>query len=150
MRSSSEVTSSPLAGVRRRSAGGSCPEVGARSFGVLTEMAKLFGEAPVSAERARLDGADRQPETLGNLGLRQLVEVLQAHHLAFVGGEVVDCLAYGPDVVRPLDSLGEVDDCRHIASRLLQPLRTPPRFAPVEIDRCPPRDRGQPRSEVAA
>src|ERR1700733_8938357 len=114
-------------------------------------MPEQRGQPTVGPEGARLDRADRHVKPRGDLGMSESLEVSQADELPLVVGKLVERAPYLPDLVRGLDpdrtgdqlGSGRIDLFETDADR-------PPYLAAVDVDRRPPGDRGQPRSQLAA
>src|SRR3954462_9195940 len=101
MRSSSVVISVPLA---LNTPDRATWFAGHRSFCCVPQVSQPRREVAVGPERSRLDRADRHAETLGDLGLGEVLDVLQANALALVRRKRVDRLPDRPNVEGLLDA----------------------------------------------
>src|SRR5436305_3729336 len=93
MRSSSSITAH-LSGVVR---------TWRSRTGVRSQVAEQTGESPMRPEAARLHRPDRYRQPAGDLGMRELVVVLQPDEFAVLVGQVLQRLPDLPHVVDLLD-----------------------------------------------
>ncbi len=115
----------------------------------LPQVPEPSGEVTMRTERPRLHRTHWHAQPLGDLGVGQLLEVLEADDLPLVGGQRVDRRPHLGDLVAALDADRQLDDRgvggRHVVERC----RRPARLAAVDVDRGPPGDRRQPWPQLA-